>query len=237
MSHDLTVEPMGEDFFVWRCLHQGPLSRANVDVPGPNPDVDWTLVRARNIPLLEKLTKTYGACAILAHDGENVVGTLRFYPMALCSFGESGAGFCLQQRSPIGPADDLAARRFPPLEELANKSLFVHCLMIAAPSGDPDRYRRKGLATRMAKDLVRWATEQGWRSIEVNSYEEIPMLYAISGVAGRRFWEPLGFRVVKKDTEPAMTGEILEAVRKDAEAAGVAPGDVTNRYRLRLDLA
>ncbi len=235
MLDDLIIEPMKEDFILWRCLHGGPISRRTIDSPPSNVEVDWPSTRARNIPLLKKLTRTYGACAILARDGDDVVGTLRFYPKALCLFGE-GAGFCLQQRYPAGPKDDLAAGGFPPREGLADKTLFVHCLMITSPPGDPNRYRRKGLATRLALELVRWAEDQGWSAIEANSYEEIPILYAISGVAGRRFWERLGFRMVHQDTEPGISGDLLVTLRKDAVAAGLCPEDVTNRYKMRLEL-
>jgi GNAT superfamily N-acetyltransferase len=234
---DLQIGPMGEDFILWRCLHAGPLNGRNIDSPEPNADVDWPSARARNIPLLEKLTRTYGACAILARDGDDVVGMLRFYPKPLCEFGDSGAGFCLQQRYPAGPADELAAGRLPSFEELADKTLFVHCLFVASPRDDPDRYRRKGLATRLARELVRWAGSRGWSAIEATSYEEIPMLYAISGVAGRRFWEPLGFHVVRQDTEPAIGGDLLMLLRQDAVAAGLRAEDVVNRYRMRFDLA
>jgi len=44
---------------------------------------------------------------------------------------------------PGRPKDELAAGGFPPLKELADKTLFVHCLMIAAFHSDPSRYRRK----------------------------------------------------------------------------------------------
>jgi len=236
MLDNLIVESMREDFLLWRCLHAGPIDRQNINSPPPNPEVDWPSVRARNIPLLMKLTQTYGACAILARDGDDVVGTLRFYPKALCSFGDSGAGFCLQQRSPFGPADDMAAREFPSLAALTDKTLFVHCLMVTSPPNKPDRYRRKGLATRLALELVRWAKERGWSSIEANAYEELPMLYAISGVAGRRFWEPVGFRMIHQDTEPAISGNLLEKLRQDAIAAGLCPDNVANRYRMRLNL-
>jgi hypothetical protein len=227
---------MREDFILWRCLHGGPINRQNIDVPPANLEVDWPSARARNIPLLMKLTRTYGACAILARDGDDVVATLRFYPKALCSFGGSGLGFCMQQRSPAGPGDDLAARGFPALEGLADATLFVHCLMIASPPGDPNRYRRKGLATRLALELAGWAKRQGWSAIEANAYEEIPMLYAISGVAGRRFWERLGFSMAYQDTEPAISGGLLETLRRDAVAAGLRAENVANRYRMRLGL-
>ena len=236
MRKSLVVGPMGEDFILWRCLHAGPLNKKNIGTPEPNAEVDWPSTRARNIPLLRKLTRTYGACAILARDGDDVVGTLRFYPKILCEFGDSGAGFCLQQKHPAGPPDDLAAGELPPFESLADRTLFVHCLLIASPGDDPGRYRRRGLATRLALELIRWAGERGWSAIEATSYEEIPMLYAISGVAGRRFWEPLGFQVIHQDTEPALSGDFLKKLRQDAVGAGLRAEDAANRYKMRLEL-
>lgn len=232
----LIVEPMREEFILWRCLHGGPLSRENIDNPAPHPEIDWPLTRARNVPALGKLVRTYGSCAIVARDGAQVIATLRFYPKTLCSFSAGGAAFCLQQPYPAGPADGLAARDFPGLGELSDKTLFVHCLMIVSPKDDPGRYKRQGLATRMARELIRWAGEQGWRAIEANAYEEIPLLYAIGGVAGKRFWEPLGFDLAGADTEPGLSGELLDTVRADAVAAGVPAEHAANRYRMRLEL-
>jgi hypothetical protein len=227
---------MGSDFLLWRCLHGGPLTPETIDAPAPHPEIDWPSTRTRNIPLLKKLVGAYGLCAIVAKDGDRVVGSLRFYPKALCEFGPGGAAFCLQQRHPAGPEDDRAAGPFPALGALPDRTLFVHCLLVVAPKEDPGRYRRQGLATGMARELVRWAGEKGWDAIEAHAYEEIPMLYAISGVAGRRFWEKVGFHVVHEDTEPGMIGEIFEAVRKDAAAAGIPPEKAVNRYLMRLEL-
>lgn len=232
----LVIEPMRPDFLVWRCLHGGPLTEATIDRPSPHPQIDWPAARARNRPLLEKLIRTYGSCAILARDGLAVVGTLRFYPKSLCTFGEGGAGFCLQQAPPAGPEEDLAGRAWPAADELADKTLFVHCLMIAAPADKPDCYRRRGLGTRMARELVRWAAAEGWEAVEATAYEEIPLLYAIAGVAGRRFWEKLGFKVVRADTEPGMTGKLLEDFRASARQAGIPAERAANRYAMRLNL-
>jgi len=234
----LIIEPMREEFILWRCLHGGPLNARNIEEPAPHPQIDWPWARARNVPLLKKLVETYGTSAIVARDGDVVVATLRFYPRALCEFSpEGGAAFCLQQPYPAGPAEDRAAGRFPRLQDLADKTLFVHCMLIVSPPDEPDRYRRQGLATRMAQELIRWARPQGWAAIEANAYEEIPMLYEIAGVAGKRFWEKLGFRVVVSDQEPGMTGPLLEDVRRSALAAGIPAEKVSNRYRMRLELA
>jgi hypothetical protein len=82
----------------------------------------------------------------------------------------------------------------------------------------------------------RWADERGWRAIEAVAYEEIPFLYAISGSAGKRFWEDLGFKVVLQDTEPGIKGELFEKVRKEAADAGISEAQAANRYYMRLDL-
>lgn len=234
---DVIIEPMRGDLILWRCLHGGPLSAENLDRPAPRSEIDWASTRARNVPLLKKLVETYGTCAFVARDGGQVVGTLRFYPKAICPSGEGGAAFCLQQAYPAGPKEDRAAGPFPSLDELTDKALFVHCLMVVSPEGDPGRYRRKGLATRLARGLIDWAGERGWEAIEACAYEEIPMLYAIAGAAGKRFWEKVGFRCVHADSEPGMTGDLLEAIRRDAVAAGIPAGRATNRYRMRLELA
>ncbi len=236
MEERLVVEPMSEDLLLWRCLHGGPICTDNIDHPPPNPQIDFPVIRTRNIPLLRKLTQTYGACAITARDGEQVVATLRFYPINLCEFGDSGAGFCMQQSFPAGPADDLAAREFPPLEKLTDRTLFVHCLLVALPGDEPDRYRRKGLASRLVRELIRWSEGRSWSAIEANAYEEIPFLYDIAGVAGRNFWLKLGFEVVRQDTEPALIGEFFEVVSKSALSVGIPAERVGNRYRMRLNL-
>jgi GNAT superfamily N-acetyltransferase len=231
----LVVEPMRMDLLLWRCLHGGPLDAASIDAPPPTPQVDWERARARNLPLLNRLTTTYGACAIVARDGAKVVATLRFYPRALCAFGEGGEGFCLQHEPPAGPAVGLGTRELPSLQELADRTLFVHCLMIVSERDQPDR-RRRGLGTRMAQELIRWAEERGWGAIEANAYEDIPILYAISGVAGRSFWKKLGFRVVLEEVEVGIAGELLDRVRREADAAGIPTTRATTRSRMRLEL-
>jgi hypothetical protein len=39
-----------------------------------------------------------------------------------------------------------------------------------------------------------------------------------------------------QDTEPAIGGDLLEKLRRDAAAAGLDPQSVANRYKMRLDL-
>ena len=83
MVEGVVIDPMTEEFILWRCLHGGPLSRNTIEqLPSDSP-LPWDPYRKRNIPLLVKLTRTYGACAIVARDGDRIVGQLRFYPRAV----------------------------------------------------------------------------------------------------------------------------------------------------------
>jgi hypothetical protein len=125
--------------------------------------------RQRNLPLLRKIAKTYGACAILARDGDHIVGQLRFYPKAICDLKGAG-GLCLQQDHPAGPAEDFADHDFPPLAQIEDKTLVVHCLMTGSPQQRENPYQRKGIGTRMVRALIQWAKTNGWERNEADSY-------------------------------------------------------------------
>ena len=65
----LIIEPMAKEFILWRCLHGGPLNTRNIENPQLHPDIEWPRMRARNVPLLQMLVRTYGTCAITARGG------------------------------------------------------------------------------------------------------------------------------------------------------------------------
>ena len=132
MIEDVVVEPMTEEFILWRCLHGGPLARDTIDQWSSADKTEWERDRQRNRPLLMKITRAYGACAILARDGEQIVGQLRFYAKSVCDM-EGAGGLCLQQDSPAGPVDDFADSDFPDPAQIEDKTLVVHCLMTGSP--------------------------------------------------------------------------------------------------------
>lgn len=228
---------MSEKFILWRCLHRGPLTKETIDKWPRDQAERWKAERDRNIPLLKKLVETYGTCAMLAKDGERTVGSIRFYPKILCCMeGEPGA-FCLGSAFPIGPSDRFVETVFPPLEDIQEKTLVVHCVMTGSPCEKENPYQRKGIGTQMVRELIRWAKEHDWESIEVQTHQDIPLLYENTGRAGRRFWEKLGFRVVQTDIDPLlnMEGETVRKAREQAVAQRLNP-EVRTRYTMRLEL-
>lgn len=238
MSEDVIIEMMSARLIVWRCLHGGPLTAQSLDQWPTGDGVPWADFRARNLPLLSTLTEAYGACAVVARGGDAVVGHLRFYPKAVCTFAAGGAAMCLQQKAPYGPPDNAGGAGFPPMEQLPDKTLFVHCLMLARAEQGRPSYRRRGIATRMARALIQWATEKGWRAVEATAYEDLDTVYATTGAAGKSFWQKLAFRITEQGTEAAFEDypELLGAMVEEGRARGLSPEDVKRKYTMRLDL-
>ncbi|MBC7237653.1 MAG: GNAT family N-acetyltransferase [Chloroflexi bacterium] len=234
MAEKVVIKPMDREFLLWRCLHEGPLTAETLEQPPANAAVDWEHRREVNIPLLAKLVETYGSCAMLAWDGDAVVGMLRFYPKALLSL--EGAGeMCLQQEPPHGPSEALLEQPFPPLCELADKTLLVSCMMTGSPQWQNNPYQRVGLGTRLAKSLLDWAKVNGWERVEAAAYEDVDAVYRITGQAGRAFWERLGFLVTRVE-KAGFEGEFLELVERQVRAQGLDARSAQNKYTMRREL-
>ena len=238
MIEGVVIEPMTREFILWRCLHGGPITREAVDQPEPHPSIPWTQLRARNVPLLSELTDVYGACALIAWHSERIVGQLRFYPKAVCQMAAPGPGLCMQQTFPGGPADDLVDKTFPPLDLIDDKTLFVHCMMTGSPQQQENPYQRKCLGTRMVRTLIQWAKAKGWEHIEAHAFEDIPIVYEITGGAGHTFWEKIGFHVAERHPHPYLQSrdEFVVTLEEEAAALGIPPEKAKEQFIMRLDL-
>jgi len=226
MMKSVIVEPVSHDFVLSRCLHRGPLSRKSLS-EAPSTD---------SAACLEEITRTYGACAIIARDGDMVVGMLRFYPKAICNVVDDFVGLCVQG-SPCGVHAFVADKGLPPFDKIQDKTLTVHCLMTGTPFRKDNPYQRKGLGSRMVQELVRWGREAGWHAVEARAVEDLGVLYEHTGQAGKRFWEKLGFRVMatEKRERAGLPGPVMKTVREQAAAQGLDP-DVAEVWTMRTDL-
>ncbi|MHC4118301.1 MAG: GNAT family N-acetyltransferase [Planctomycetota bacterium] len=242
MVEDVVVEPMTEQFILWRCLHGGPLSRETIDRWSSATALPLERYRQRNVPLLVKLIRTYGACAILARDGDEIVGQLRFYPKAVCDLTGTGGYLCLQQDHPAGPAGDFVDSDFPALAEIEDKMLVVHCMMTGSSQQKANPYQHKGIGTRMVKALIEWARANGWERIEADAFEDLPIIYEITGSAGHTFWEKMGFVLVDRHPHPDLqqggseVEEFIKTLEEQAKSIGIDPARAIDRLVMRLDL-
>jgi len=238
MIADVVIEPMTEELLLWRCLHHGPVSPDTIDQWPSTGEVPWERYRQRNLALLRKLMRTYGACAIVARDRERIVGHLRFYPKVL--YALEGAGhLCLLQDYPSGPADDFAHAEFPAPAQVEDRTISVHCLMTGSPQCQENPYQRKGIGTRMVRTLIDWARANGWRRIEADSFEDLPVIYEITGSAGRVFWEKLGFHLAGRYPHPALQepSDFVTTLEEQAKSVGIPPERARDQLVMRLDLA
>ena len=241
MIDKVVIEPMTDDFIVWRCLHNGPLTQENIDMWPAEEKTSFDHYRERNTSLLKKITQIYGSCAIIARIGEKVIGQLRFYPKAICELKGAG-GLCLQQEHTAGPSIDFADSDFPPPSQINDKTLVVHCMMTGSSLQKDNPYQRKGIGTRMVKALVEWAKANNWERIEAESFEDLPIIYEITGSAGQTFWKKLGFQLVDRHPHPELKdrsqhSEFITTVEEQARAIGISPERARHRLIMRLNFS
>jgi ribosomal protein S18 acetylase RimI-like enzyme len=254
MSENVSIEPMTEDFILWRCLHSGPLSKDTIEhwPKDAEQNINFRKIRAVNIPLLKKLIKTYDTCAIIARQGDEIIGMLRFYPKAVISLNKAGY-LCLQQDYPPGPAPDLISEKFPSFDQIEDKTLKIHCIMTSRPfAGDKETEifgmrcldkveagARKGIGLKLARALVDWARKQGWKRIELTTFADLDIFYGTSGGAGKGFWEKAGFKVEKtrpmsRDGWPDEKAKTL--IDAQAKAAGITNDQAWSFYDMTCEL-
>ena len=233
----LTADYIRAHFLLWRCLHSGPLRVETIDSYQPGSSMPWAELRARNLPLLQKLTAVYGACAVVALDGDQVVGQLRFYPKNIWQMAGNGR-LCMQQFPPDGPGEDFINNLFLPLEQLSEKTLVVHCLMTGSSLLPENPYQRKGIGTRMVHRLIEWACQNGWKAIEATTYAELEILYQVTGAAGIHFWEKAGFQLIETGVEEFFLQEsdILRAMQAEAVAKNLGMDDIIKKFTMRLEI-
>jgi len=96
----------------------------------------------------------------------------------------------------------------------------------------------------MVRALIDWAKATGWERIEVDSFEDLPIIYEITGSAGHTFWEKLGFRLVDRHPHPALQDqnertefdEFVKTLEKYAKSIGAPLERARDRLVMRLDL-
>ena len=240
MVENVVVEPMTEEFILWRCLHSGPLTCNTINQWASEDQMPWDRYRKRNIPLLVKITRTYGACAIIARDGDKIVGHLRFYPKAI--YDLEGAGFmCLQQDHTAGPAENFGDSDIPSTVQPGDRTLLVHCMMTGSPLQTENPYQRKGIGTRLVRALIEWARVNRWDRIEANSFEDVPIIYEITGSAGYRFWEKLGFKLIDRYPHQELQdrsqyNDFIDTLEEQAKSLGIPPERAIDRLVMSFDL-
>lgn len=255
------IRPMDEGYLHLVCLHEGPVDTTTVEAPAdraagshpPHPWSDETLravadrYRAQGVyhprpaDFMVEMIRRYGTCAMLAWEGRQVVGHLRFYPLEIA-------------RLFVPPQDDLGPRVLSwacdPGEE--EGTLWVQCVMTSRPyiGPEPDTVTgrrwpamgeagaRRGVGQKLVRGLIDWARERGWVRVVKVAHADVDCLYGQLGGGGRAFWEKAGFRVARSYpfVPEAWAPAFRELAERQGRAKGMTPEQVWTWYRMRYDL-
>lgn len=197
------------------------------------------------------MIQRYGTCALLAWEGRKVVGFVRFYPMTVARLPAQ------RWKEGEGPEPNIDPRLACEPEE-DEGTLWVHCVMTSRPytgakkdvpptSGGDRIYRtaeeaggRRGVGLKLAKALIPWAREHGWKRIIKVAHPDLDWFYGIWGGGGKEFWEKAGFEVVGTihaspkwaDDDPADT----TILRAQAAEKGMTEEAIWTCYRMAYEL-
>lgn len=153
----MKIVPMDKTFVLYRCLHAGLLSPSNIELKSANvPGLLKDQIERNNI-FLSRLIDAYGSCAMLAVEGEYVVGYARFYPGFVYRRAGRKHICCQDQQSPI--TSDMVEMEMPKSENLNDRTLRINCWFI---HGD---YRNRGLSHLFLQSILEWAHQNGWATV------------------------------------------------------------------------
>jgi len=213
----LSFQMMREGFVLTSCVHGGPVPLA--DLARATEEPSW-LEREAGLQtgtiarMLNALCREYGSCGVMAVDDEQVIGKVRFSPDGLARVAPE----CVQQ-----DAEALAAfdpDLLPAKATVLPGGLRIWCLQVV----DDARYRGKGIATEMMRQVIEWARIGGWERISAKAIPTIPPLLDWTGLFSVDAYQRLGFTRVGSEASP----ELLEGVRN--MRAGAHGEDVRQQW-------
>jgi GNAT superfamily N-acetyltransferase len=178
------------------------------------------------------MIRRYGTCAVLAWEGQQVVGHIRFYPMEvarLLAEGEGDPSPVLDCRFACEPDEDEGA-------------LWIQCVMTSRPYADAAVARetgaRRGIGQKLVEALICWARQRGWARIVKVAHCDLDWSYGIQGGGGKAFWLKAGFEVAGSFRKRAweFNAEDGATVRKQMQEQGMTEKETWTWYRMVCNL-
>lgn len=189
------IRPMDRSYIIGEDQNKAGVTFEIMCWPGKPVPNQWP-----NPPVatyFKKVMGAYGTGAIMAWQGQVLVGFLPFMPL---NSGLPEMVFCVC--APVEHTEEeISASTAVPLHELKPKVLKVQCLSVSK------RLRRKGLGSAMVGYLVDWAREQGWEKIQGWAFESPEIDDSYRWLPSIQFWEKAGFeRGVARVFDPSHPG-------------------------------
>jgi GNAT superfamily N-acetyltransferase len=179
------------------CLHGGAISLSRL--PGLSKQTsfeqEFGLELGVHARFIRALSRCYGATGVVALDGEQIVGLLRFYPRAL-----------REQIGQLCPQDEPYARRLaavdvaslPDRDDLQPLSLHIDCLQVIP------EYRGQGIGRTLIERTIAWARENGWHGLYASGVRHILPLMSWSGQMSAESLQKHGFEIVGQELDKGL---------------------------------
>ena len=229
-QRDIDIRPMDETFVVYRKMYVPPITRENIDTGTPDDPACLGEFLRSDAPrviesFLRKQIRAIGSCAILAWDGDGVVGKMYFTTREMWdAFREAGGSLCIEHESMPRVIQSLGDAEIDALLESKSKVLRILCFNIGHFNAG---YHQQGIVSAMLETLKVWARERGWEKLEVRACPSVVPFDALDSLP-RRSLEKRGFRVDREVAVPEKA-EYRQAAVERVLAGQYGDGDVDSR--------
>jgi GNAT superfamily N-acetyltransferase len=208
----IDIRAMDEDFIVYRKMYQPPLTRDNIGKVNPG---DWAehLEKFRKNgwqelikEFLRKQICAIGSCAILAWDGDGVIGKMYFSTKELWdACRKADCWLCVENESMPKFIQSLSDSQLAELLHSPTRTLRIICYNIGHQD---ERYHGHGIARAMIEYLKQWASQRGWRRLIAEACPDItPTMCCGPNNPRRGQLERCGFHVLEESRIPPKEAE------------------------------
>jgi ribosomal protein S18 acetylase RimI-like enzyme len=196
----MKICPMDKAFILFRCVHFGPLGLSNIEkmsmnVPGLSEEQF-----DRNKKFLARLIDIYGSCAMLAIEGDLVVGHARFYPQII--FDLAGQRHICCQEPRFAVTQQMVEMELATIENPANRILRIHCWLVHKD------YRGWGLSHALLDGILEWAQSHNWKVVRASAAPDNYWVASQACAPMLRTYIKHGFQKIKTVPSPEVE-EIL----------------------------
>lgn len=197
-GQDVVVKLMDDSWILNQCVGAHPIV--------PQAGVVWShSEHCARLPVpgdefpdfMRETRNTYGNCAVIAWEGERVLGHLVFLPRAVARRWKA-AGW----------------ERFGPATE-DDSTLVIINLAFCSLSGH--EFRGKGIGKTLVASTLDWARQNGWQRVEVYGASGglFPWDWYDACIPPRLFWEGRRFLVFSKHGAATFSEDTLENLLAD----------------------
>ena len=229
MEHRITIDggeriidirAMDETFIVHRKMYRPPLTRENIDGVNPGDCAEqldtyrqngWhTLIRE----FFRKQIRALGSCAILAWDGNGVIGKMRFTTKEMWdACRQADCWLCVVSDTMPRFISSLSDTQRQALLDSPSRTLMITCVNIGHSD---ERYHGQGISKAMFEYLRQWAPGHGWRRLMARACPDItPTMCRGPNAPRRGQLERRGFRVLEKSRVPLKEAQWRLGVMED----------------------